>query len=121
MKFLADMGISPQTAAFLNGLGHDTTHLSNQGLHEMSDSDILDKARREGRILLTADLDFGYLMAVSGSRMPSVVLFRLQDMRPHSVNLHLNEVVRRCESELLTGSFITVTQRRIRIHELPIE
>jgi predicted nuclease of predicted toxin-antitoxin system len=26
MRFLADMGISPQTVAFLEGLGHETVH-----------------------------------------------------------------------------------------------
>jgi hypothetical protein len=27
MRFLADMGISPQTVAFLSDLGHDAVHL----------------------------------------------------------------------------------------------
>ncbi len=120
MKFLADMGISPVTVDFLKQHGYDTTHLSDQGLHEMEDANILEKARQEKRILLTADLDFGYLMAVSRFRMPSVILFRLQDMRPISVNQRLDEVLQRCETDLASGYFITVTQSRIRIRELPI-
>ena len=32
MKFLADMGISLKTVAFLHTLGHDAVHLADQGL-----------------------------------------------------------------------------------------
>jgi predicted nuclease of predicted toxin-antitoxin system len=120
VKFLADMGISPLTVASLNQQGYDAKHLNEEGLYKMADDAILEKARREGRILLTADLDFGYLMAISRSRMPSIILFRLQDMRPASVNAHLVEVIQRFASELAAGIFITATQRRIRVRQLPI-
>lgn len=120
MKFLADMGISPLTVNFLNQRGYDAKHLSKEGLYKMEDDAILEKARREGRILLTADLDFGYLMAISRSQMPSIILFRLQNMRPVSVNARLAEVIRRFESDLVSGAFITVTQSRIRVRQLPI-
>jgi predicted nuclease of predicted toxin-antitoxin system len=59
MRFLADMGISPKTIAFLNEFGHDAAHLHALGLSRMEDSAILNKAREEDRILLTHDLDFG--------------------------------------------------------------
>ena len=55
MKFLADMGISMATIAFLRNLGHDAVHLREQGLHRLGDPDILQKARQEGRILLAHD------------------------------------------------------------------
>lgn len=45
MKFLADMGISPQTVAFLQTLGHDAVHLAAQGLDRLPDHEILEKAR----------------------------------------------------------------------------
>jgi len=65
MKFLADMGISSKTVAFLSNLGYDATHLHNQGLHRLSDPDILEKARSEERVLLTHDLGFGELVGDS--------------------------------------------------------
>lgn len=45
------------------------------------DGEILAKARAEGRILLTHDLDFGELLATSGGSLPSAIIFRLKDMR----------------------------------------
>lgn len=82
MKFLADMGISPKVVTFLADEGHDAVHLHEQGLDRLPDSEILRKARDEMRILLTHDLDFGELVAASGDRLPSVVIFRLRNMQP---------------------------------------
>ncbi len=78
MKFLADMGISPKTVNFLKDQGYDAVHLHEQGLDRMPDSDILKKAGNENRVLLTHDLDFGELVAASGTVLPSVVIFRLR-------------------------------------------
>ena len=85
MKFLADMGISLKTVAFLQALGHDAVHLADQGLERLPDRDIV-KARQEGRILLVHDLGFGELVAASGATLPSVITFRLRNMHPDRVN-----------------------------------
>ncbi len=63
MKFLADMGVSVSTIASLREAGHDSVHLRDEGLIRMEDADILHKARSEGRVVLTFDLDFGDLVA----------------------------------------------------------
>ncbi|WP_413201402.1 DUF5615 family PIN-like protein, partial [Nostoc piscinale] len=65
MKFLADMGISLRTIFWLRSGGHDVVHLRDEGLQRLPDNEILVKARTEGRILLTVDLDFAQLLAVS--------------------------------------------------------
>ncbi len=77
MKFLADMGISPGVVAALCDLGHEAVHLHVLGLDRLPDKDILVLARSEGQVLLTHDLDFGELLAVSGAVLPSVITFRL--------------------------------------------
>ena len=121
MKFLADMGISPKTVAILRDLGHDAVHLYEQGLSRLSDPGILRKARDEGRVLLTHDLDFGELMAASGANLPSVVVFRLRDMRPDGVNAHLWEVVSKYHEVLQKGVIVSVSEKQIRLRNLPIE
>ncbi len=120
MKFLADMGISPKTVAFLNIAGHNAIHLHSEGLDRLPDPDILDKTRREGRILLTHDLDFGELVAASGKRLPSVVTFRLRNMHPERVNRYLNEIITEHQDELKRGSIVSVTEGQIRVRRLPI-
>lgn len=121
MKFLADMGISPHTVSFLRGVGHDAVHLNEQGLDRMEDSAILEKARGEGRVLLTHDLDFGELVAAGGARLPSLVVFRLRNMRPENVNRYLQSIIGEQEESLKAGAIISVTEGRIRIRLLPVE
>jgi len=121
MEFLADMGISPRTVAFLRDLGRDAVHLYEQGLGRLADPSILRKARDGGRVLLTYDVDFGELMAASGADLPSVVVFGLRDMRPEGVNAHLREVVTEYGEMLEKGVIVSVGERQIRLRSLPIE
>jgi predicted nuclease of predicted toxin-antitoxin system len=120
MKFLANMGISPVTVEFLRRLGHDATHLHEEGLDQLPDTDVLEKAHRERCVLLTNDLDFGELLAQSRAASPSVVIFRLANMRPESVNAHLAALLSRFAAELERGAIVSVTEGRIRLRKLPI-
>ena len=63
MKFLADMGVSVRCVEWLRVQGYDAVHLYEQGLHMLSDSKVLEKARLEKRILLTMDLDFARILS----------------------------------------------------------
>lgn len=121
MKFLADMGISPTTVAFLRQLGHDAVHLLDEGLGTLEDPAILTKARQEGRILLTHDLDFGDLLAASGAALPSVVIFRLRDMRPEQVNQYVRTVLAEHGEALEQGAVVSVTEGQLRLRTLPLE
>ena len=120
MKFLADMGISPRTIAKLRREGYDAVHLVEEGLERLEDRDILAKARNEGRIVLTVDLDFGYLLAVSGAILPSVVLFRLGNESREVIEEYLDDVLSQFSEELETGAIISVRDDGFRVRLLPI-
>ena len=72
-------------------------------------------------MVLTHDLDFAELIAVTGAQLPSVITFRLRDMRPENVNRHLQAALRRHANELEHGAVISVTEGRARVRLLPIE
>lgn len=120
MKFLADMGISPKSALFLRDLGYDSFHLNELGLGKFADSDILLKAKIEGFVVLTHDLDFSELMAASKAKLPSVITFRLRNMKAENVNRYLKKILNSYQNELQTGVVISVTEGLIRIRKLPI-
>jgi len=120
MRFLADMGISADTVALLQSRGHDAVHLRDAGLQTLDDPAIVRKARDEHRVVLTHDLDFGQILAVTQASSPSLVTFRLSDMRPQSVNGALAEALTMYRHELETGAAVTVDDRTIRCHLLPI-
>ncbi len=121
MKFLADMGISPVVVRWLREMGHDAVHLYEEDLGRLPDSAVLEKARAEGRILLTHDLDFGELLAFSKSAQPSVIVFRIRDMRPQSVQHYLGEILAKHAPVLENGIIASVTERHIRVRKLPID
>jgi predicted nuclease of predicted toxin-antitoxin system len=76
MKFLVDMLLSPALADWLVTQGHDAVHASNAGLARAADSTILERARREQRVVITADLDYSRLLALTKAEQPGVILFR---------------------------------------------
>ncbi len=121
MKFLLDMGLARSTANFLRDRGHDAVHLREQGLQRLSDDAIIGKARVEGRVILTHDLDFGRIVALSQSHVPSVITFRLNDMRPGEVNRYLTHTLARFAEELEAGALVSVNERAIRARPLPVE
>ena len=77
----------------LRDAGEDVVHLREQNLHRMSDPQILEKAAREQRTVLTCDLDFGVLLARGGGAFPSVILFRTRNRTPASITPKLFEVL----------------------------
>ena len=120
MKFLADMGISPRVISALRERGHDALHLQEEGLGRLPDGEILAKALVEGRVLLTHDLDFGDLLAASRGKLPSVIIFRLKDMRAENVQVHLFSILDKQSTALENGVICSVTERKVRIRTLPI-
>src|SRR5438445_4215246 len=114
------MGVSVSTVRSLREAGHDSVHLRDQGLLKMEDAHILDKARSEGRIVLTFDLDFGDLLAASGEKLPSVIVFRLRNQTPAAGTPRLLSVLSECSVELDQGAIILVEETHYRVRRLPI-
>lgn len=120
MKFLLDMGLAQSSAAYLRKKGFDAIHLRDEELQRLEDEDIIEKARAEERVILTHDLDFGRLIALSQGQFPSVITLRLDNMRPTFVNHYLDQVLAQSSSELEAGALVSVNERAIRVRTLPI-
>ena len=72
MKFVADMSIPQATVTHLKKEGYDIYHLQDKGLSKAKDSEVLQIARSEGRIVLTMDLEFGALLAANKSEVKPI-------------------------------------------------
>ena len=120
MKFLVDMPVTPQAVPYLQGKGHDAVHASAVGLGSRPDSEILDRARAEGRIVITSDLDYPRLLAFLKAGSPGVVLFRGGSYSDAEMLALLNRVLGQCTELDLEHSITVVDQHRVRRRTLPI-
>ncbi len=114
------MGLSVAVAAWLREKGHDAVHLRELGLQRLPDVDAFGKAAKEGRIIATCDLDFGEILAATGSTMVSVVLFRIENANAPRVIAHLESLLRDSAPALQQGAIVVVEEARHRIRRLPI-
>ena len=120
MRFLADAGISPRTVEFLTQLGHEAIHVRTLGLQRAPDVVLVDRARADGSVVVTFDLDFGDILALGVLDKPSVIIFRLSDQRADSVNQCLSVVLAERLPDLQSGALILVEDTRYRVRKLPI-
>jgi predicted nuclease of predicted toxin-antitoxin system len=120
MRFLADMGVALRVVNWLREQGHETTHLREENLQRMPDPDIFRKCAAEGRVLLTFDLDFGEIVALSQESKVSVVLFRLRNTRTPHVIERLRVALEETEQILEGGAIIVVEESRLRVRRLPL-
>ena len=119
MRFLADMGVSIRVVEWLRSNGHDTKHLREEGLHRMPNGKIFEKAIDENRVIITFDLDFGEIVALSKGRKTSVVLFRLHNTRTSNLIRRLSSVLKDTASALKEGAVVVVEESRHRVRYLP--
>ena len=85
----------------------------------MPNGEIFDKAIAESRVVVTFDLDFGEIVALSKGRKTGVILFRLRNTRTSFVVQRLTEVIADCADALARGAVVIVEETRQRVREFP--
>lgn len=104
---------------WLRNNGHDAKHLREERLHRMPDNEIFTKAIHEKRIIITFDLDFGEIVALSKGKRTSVILFRLHNTRTSHLLDRLSTVLRDTAKALEKGAVVVVEETRHRVRYLP--
>ena len=70
MKVLLDMPVSASLLDVLREHGHEGVHACEIDLGRATDIELLKRARCENRVIITADLDFPQLLALSSGSGP---------------------------------------------------
>jgi predicted nuclease of predicted toxin-antitoxin system len=121
MRFLIDNALSPLLADLLRQAGCDVVHVRELGLQAADDETIFERAALEQRVVVSADADFGTILATRQSRLPSVILFRrgmsrLPENQAGILMANLPTI-----APLLEQGIIAIFEAgRIRIRNLPI-
>ena len=71
MRILVDVNLSPAWAGFLVERGFEAIYWSAIGSGSAPDAELLRWATEHDYMVLTADLDFGAILAATGIRKPT--------------------------------------------------
>jgi predicted nuclease of predicted toxin-antitoxin system len=120
VRFLVDENLSRQLPELLRAYGHDAEHVGEIGLESATDSEILRAARDGDRVLVSADTDFGTLLAESHARLPSMILIRRTANRRA---FHLASLIEAnladLTNDLESGCVVVFDAERVRVRKLP--
>lgn len=122
MRLLIDQNLARQVAVALRNAGHDAVHTAERGLSRAEDTEILELAAREGRVVVSEDTDFSMLLARAGAGTPSFVLIRSgEPLTPDRQVEMLLANLPMVEQDLLSGAIVVFARGRVRVRPLPIE
>jgi len=120
MKIVIDMNLSPDWVAVLCEAGHEAVHWSVVGSPKADDREILSWALEREHVVFTHDLDFGAILASTGTDTPSVLQVRAQEITPTGAKDLILGALSRFEAQLLQGALVSLDEGRARVRILPI-
>src|SRR5215469_1406265 len=115
MKVKLDENLPLQITLELRARKHDVHTVGEEGLTGHADADIWQAAQREGRLLITQDLDFSDIRKFQPGTHHGIVLTRLQSPSRQNLIARISELFEAEDISSWAGCFVVVTERKIRI------
>ncbi len=113
MRLLIDENIGQAVVDVLRQLGHDVRSIIED--HPgASDTEVLELARDDNRILVTSDTDFGELIYLRKQTHKGVILLRLVD-EANENKIRVLRALFSSYAKRLKEHFVVVTESRVRI------
>lgn len=119
-RLLLDQGLARGAAAILRERGFDVRHVGEIGLSAAPDEAIILEAISDTSVIVTLDADFHSLIAVSGKLAPSVIRIRQEGLRAEALAALIERVLAKADVALTKGALVTVGERSLRVHPLPV-
>jgi predicted nuclease of predicted toxin-antitoxin system len=115
MKLKLDENLSRPLKPLLIELGHDVLTAADEHLLSHPDTEIARAAKKEQRMFLTLDVEFGDLRKYPPGSHPGIVLFRPLSLSPLSVNTFITDFVRRTDLNKLAACVAVVDPVHVRV------
>ena len=116
MRWLIDECVDANLATLLRESGHDVVYMSDVA-PRTADPEVLNRAEREKRLLLTEDKDFGDLVFRQARPAPGLVLVRIDPSRRSRKGPRLLAAIDRF-GDTLFGRYTVIEDARFRSRPL---
>jgi len=118
VRFLADQDVWKVTFDLLRVWEHDVVSARELGMARSSDKELLLRAAKEKRLLITRDKGFGTLTFLGDFKASGVILLRIKFENQDEVHAELRKVLKAHDERELQKSFCTIEPGRHRIRRI---
>ena len=116
LRFLVDESSGKKLHEYLLRDNHDSKYVGDL-IPSASDEDVLKIAKKENRILITNDKDFGELIFRLYRNSSGVIFLRLRNDSPENRQRYVSAVIKNLSNKLI-HSFVIVNENQIRVRDL---
>ena len=115
MKIKLDENLPLGLAIALKNLGHNVHTTTEEGLAGCADAEIWAATQREGRFLITQDLDFADLCRFAPGTHYGILLVRLHSPDWRQLSARVAGIFRDEDVDRWAGCFVVASERKIRV------
>ena len=113
MRIKLDENLPTGLGEHLRIMGHDVDTVPDEGLQGKDDATVWEATRKEGRFLITQDLDFSDTRRYSPGSHHGLMIVRLRTPGRIALTTRIRSIIATEEIESWTGCFIVVTDNKI--------
>lgn len=117
LKLLLDANLSPRTRKHLEEkFNFNVIDLITEDKYDLSDEGVIKLAKKEKRVIITFDIDFGEIYYFSERGKVGIIVLRIKDQTVKSVNKVLDKFFQKESKDInLEKSLVVIDESKIRI------
>ena len=115
MTFKVDQNLPVEVAHLLRSAGYEASTVEGQGLGGVDDEVLAERVQREGRTLVTLDLDFSDIRAYPPNEYHGIIVVRSKRQDKTTLLALVQRSIRLLTAESAAGRLWIVESDRVRI------
>jgi predicted nuclease of predicted toxin-antitoxin system len=117
IRFKLDENLGERIKIFMQGKGYDVELVVDENAGGSTDEYIFDLCIREGRSLITLDLDFSNVLRFPPEKTSGIIVLRLpQSSSIETVEMFMEKLFHYLGKDTIKGTLLIIESTRIRIY-----